>query len=120
MSHREPHRVNPHRPDLRHDRPVIYECVAEEKSVHPLQQGSRDAASAAEEAKATAKDARAIIGKLSGPTADFASNGLPQVTAAVIQLQSAAESLERLVNEIQSSPTGALGKPAAEELKVKP
>ena len=80
----------------------------------------KNVADAAEEAKATAKDARAIIGKLSGPTADFASNGLPQVTAAVIQLQSAAESLERLVNEIQSSPTGALGKPAAEELKVKP
>ena len=80
----------------------------------------KNVADAAEEAKATAKDARAIIGKLSGPTADFASNGLPQVTAAVIQLQSAAESLERLVSEIQSSPTGALGKPAAEELKVKP
>jgi phospholipid/cholesterol/gamma-HCH transport system substrate-binding protein len=36
----------------------------------------------------------------------------------VIQLQNAAESLEQLVNEVQSSPTGALGKPAAEEVKV--
>jgi phospholipid/cholesterol/gamma-HCH transport system substrate-binding protein len=37
-----------------------------------------------------------------------------------VQLQRAAEALERLVNEIQRSPTGALGKPAAEEVKVKP
>ena len=43
---------------------------------------------------------------------------MPQVTAAVIQLQNSAEALERLVNEIQSSPTGALAKPKAEEVKV--
>jgi phospholipid/cholesterol/gamma-HCH transport system substrate-binding protein len=75
-------------------------------------------ADAAEEARATAKDARAMIDRLQGPTTEFATNGLPQVTAAVIQLQSAAESLERLVNDIQSSPGGALGKPAAKEVKV--
>jgi phospholipid/cholesterol/gamma-HCH transport system substrate-binding protein len=61
-----------------------------------------------------------MIAKLQGPTADFANNGLPQITSAVVELQQAAESLERLVNEIQKSPTGALGKPAAEEMKVKP
>ena len=77
-------------------------------------------ADAAEEAKATAKDLRAMVDKLQGPTADFASNGLPQITAAVVELQSAAQSLQRLVNEIQRSPTGALGKAAAEEVKVKP
>ena len=75
-------------------------------------------ADAAEEARAAAKDARAIIARLQGPTTDFATNGLPQITSAVIQLQSAAESLERLVNEVQSSPTGALTKPTAEEVKV--
>ena len=75
---------------------------------------------AAEEAKGAAHDLRGMIDKLQGPTADFANNGLPQITAAIVQLQSAAESLERLVNEIQRSPTGALGKPAAEEVKVKP
>jgi phospholipid/cholesterol/gamma-HCH transport system substrate-binding protein len=80
----------------------------------------KNVADAAEEAKATAADARAMIAKLQGPTADFATNGLPQVTAAVIELQTAAQSLNRLVNEIQSSPTGALGKAKAEELKVKP
>ena len=75
-------------------------------------------ADAAEEARATAKDARAMISRLQGPTNDFAANGLPQVTTAVIQLQNAAESLERLVNEVQSSPTGALGKGSAAEVKV--
>ncbi|WP_293676442.1 MlaD family protein [uncultured Phenylobacterium sp.] len=78
----------------------------------------RDLAGAAAEAKAAAADGRAMIARLQGPTTEFATNGLPQVTAAVIQMQSAAESLERLVNEIQSSPTGALGKPPAEEVKV--
>jgi phospholipid/cholesterol/gamma-HCH transport system substrate-binding protein len=80
----------------------------------------KNVADAAEEAKATAKDARSMIAKLQGPTADFATNGLPQITAAVIELQTAAQSLNRLVNEIQSSPSSAIGKPAAQELKVKP
>lgn len=75
-------------------------------------------ADAAEEARAAAKDARAMISRLQAPTTDFATNGLPQITAAVVQLQTAAQSLEQLVNDVQSSPTGALGKPAAEEMKV--
>ena len=80
----------------------------------------KNVADAAEEAKAAAQEARTLLTKLDGPTTDFATNGLPQVTAAVIQLQSATEALERLVNEVQRSPTGALGKGAAEEIKVKP
>ena len=77
-------------------------------------------ADAAEEARATAKDARAMISRLQGPTSDFATNGLPQITQSVIELQTAAQSLQRLLNDIQSSPTGALGKQSGEELKVKP
>jgi len=80
----------------------------------------KNIADAADEARATAKDLRGMISKLQGPTADFANNGLPQITSAIIELQRAAESLQRLVNEIQRSPTGALGKGAAEEVKVKP
>lgn len=78
----------------------------------------KNLADATDEAKKAAQDARAMIARLQGPTTDFATNGLPQMTAAVTQLQSAAESLERLVNEVESSPTGALGKPAAKEVKV--
>lgn len=80
----------------------------------------REVADAATEAKAAARSAQQMIGKLEGPTSDFATNGLPQISGAVIQLQNAAESLERLVNDVQSSPTGALGKAPAEEVKVKP
>jgi phospholipid/cholesterol/gamma-HCH transport system substrate-binding protein len=80
----------------------------------------KNIADAAEEAKAAVHDLRGMIDKLQGPTADFANNGLPQITSAVVELQKAAESLQRLVNEIQRSPTGALGKGAAEEVKVKP
>jgi len=78
----------------------------------------KNLADAAEEGRAAAKDARAMIDRLQGPTADFATNGLPQVTTAVIQLQQTAESLERLINEVQANPTGALGKAKAEEVKV--
>jgi phospholipid/cholesterol/gamma-HCH transport system substrate-binding protein len=77
-------------------------------------------ADAAEEAKATAAAAHAMIGKLQGPTSDFATNGLPQITSAVVELQSAAESLQRLVDEVQTSPTGAIGKAPSQEVKVKP
>ena len=77
-------------------------------------------ADAAEEARATAKEVRGMVDKLQGPTSEFANNGLPQITAAVIQLRSAAQALERLVNEIETSPTGALSKAPSEEVKVKP
>ncbi len=77
-------------------------------------------ADAADEAKGAAHDLRGMIDKLQGPTADFANTGLPQITSAIVELQKAAESLQRLVNEIQRSPTGALGKGSAEEVKVKP
>lgn len=78
----------------------------------------KNLADAAAEARVAAKDVRSMINKLEGPASDFATNGLPQVTAAVTQLQTSAESLERLINEVQSSPTGALGKPGAKEVKV--
>jgi phospholipid/cholesterol/gamma-HCH transport system substrate-binding protein len=80
----------------------------------------KNIADAADEAKGAAHDLRGMVDKLQGPTADFANNGLPQITSAIVELQRAAESLQRLVNEIQRSPSGALGKPAAEEVKVKP
>ena len=80
----------------------------------------KNIADASGEAKDAAHDLKGMIDKLQGPTADFANNGLPQITSAVVELQRAAESLQRLVNEIQRSPTGALGKAPAEEVKVKP
>ncbi len=75
---------------------------------------------AAAEMKETAKDARSMIGKLEGPTSDFATNGLPQLTATISSLQETSRSLNSLVLEIQRSPTGALAKAPAKEVKVKP
>jgi phospholipid/cholesterol/gamma-HCH transport system substrate-binding protein len=77
-------------------------------------------AAASEDAKAASADLRALLDKLEGPGGDFAATGLPQITSAAIQLQQSAEALERLVNDIQASPQGALGKPVSQEIKVKP
>ena len=79
-----------------------------------------NAADAAEEVKAAAKDARSMISKLEGPTTEFATTGLPQLTQAIIEIQSAAESLERLTNEIQQNPRGLIGKAPSKEVEVQP
>lgn len=75
---------------------------------------------AATELKAATKDARAMIGRLDAPTADFANTGLPQLTRAIVTLQSAAESLDRLVGEVEQNPQGVVGKAPAKEVEVKP
>ena len=77
-------------------------------------------AGAAEQTDQTAKDLRALMARLDGPTTEFATNGLPQLTAAVASLQSAAESLDRLSRELQANPQGLVAKPPAIERKVKP
>ncbi len=77
-------------------------------------------ADAATELKGAAKDARSMISKLEGPTSDFASTGLPQLSAAIVTLQSAAESLDRLVGDVEQNPRGLVGKAPAKELEVKP
>lgn len=80
----------------------------------------KNLAEAAEEAKAAARDARSVMGKLEGPAGDFATNGLPQLTGAAISLRDTAESLDRLVREIESNPRGLVGKAPAQELEVQP
>ena len=80
----------------------------------------KNIADAAQEAKETAAQAHALMDKLQGPTTDFANNGLPQITAALIQMRTAAQALQRLVDEIEASPQGTLAKPPSEDLKVKP
>ncbi|MFX4963531.1 hypothetical protein ABTC07_19835, partial [Acinetobacter baumannii] len=68
---------------------------------------------AAGEIKATATDIRSTVAKLQGPTSDFASSGLPRITQAIVSLQQAAESLNRVVQEIEANPQGVIGKPPA-------
>jgi len=79
----------------------------------------KNLADAAEEGRAAARDARAMVARLNGPTTDFATNGLPQVTAAVIQLQTTAESLEKLLNDLQSSGVMGAVTRKSEEVEVK-
>lgn len=75
---------------------------------------------AAEEIKASATDVRGIVAKLQGPTTDFATSGLPRISEAIVSLQRAAESLDRVVQDIESNPQGVIGKPPAKERSLKP
>ena len=75
---------------------------------------------AAEDLKSTSKDIRGMVGKLDGPTTDFATTGLPQLSAAVVTLQQAAESLDRLVGEVEQNPRALVSKAPAKEVDVKP
>lgn len=77
-------------------------------------------ASAAEATEDAAKELRGVMGRLDGPASEFAANGLPQLTAAVGALQSAAESLDRLARELQVNPQGFVAKAPAHEKEVKP
>lgn len=80
----------------------------------------KDLGAAADEIKAAAKDVRGMVGRLEGPTSDFATTGLPQLSSAIVTLQSAAESLDRLVGEVEQNPRGLVGKAPAKEMEIKP
>jgi phospholipid/cholesterol/gamma-HCH transport system substrate-binding protein len=79
-----------------------------------------DIADAAAQIKDAAADARVLVKKLEGPTADFATTGLPQLTQAIASLQQAADSLNRLASEAEQSPRSLVAKPPAQEVQVKP
>jgi len=80
----------------------------------------REAADAAQSIKEAADQAKVMLAKLQGPTTDFANNGLPQLTAAVETLQRAAESLNRLSDELQQSPQSLIDKAPPKEVEVRP
>ena len=80
----------------------------------------KNAADAADQLKGVATDAKSMLGKLQGPTSDFATNGLPRISSAIVSLQTAAESLNRVINDIEQNPQGVLSKPPAKEMKVQP
>lgn len=80
----------------------------------------KEAAEAAGQIKAAAADTRSMIAKLQGPTTDFATTGLPQLTSAIVTLQQSAESLSRLVDEVEQNPGTLANKAPAKEVDVKP
>ena len=75
---------------------------------------------AAVQLRASAADAQATLSRLSGPAGEFAVNGLPQLSRTIITLQTAAESLDRLVGEVEQNPRQLLTKPPAKTLAVPP
>jgi phospholipid/cholesterol/gamma-HCH transport system substrate-binding protein len=77
-------------------------------------------ADAAAELKVTATEARTMVSNLQGPTQQFATTGLPQITASVVSMQAAVDSLGRLVDEIEKNPSGLISKPPAKTIEVKP
>ncbi len=77
-------------------------------------------ADAARSLKQTSVQAQQLLGKLEGPSGDFAQNGLPQLTATIGSLQTATESLNRVLNEAERSPGALISKPPAKEIEVKP
>jgi phospholipid/cholesterol/gamma-HCH transport system substrate-binding protein len=83
-------------------------------------QAIRDIAEASQAIKQAAQSTQSMVGKLEGPAGDFASTALPQLTAAIVTLQQAAESLDRLTNEIERDPRSVIGKGPAMEMELKP
>lgn len=77
-------------------------------------------ADAAEELKTAAAEGRTMINNLSGPTTEFATTALPQITATMIQLQTTTESLNRVIGEIERNPGQLIGKPPAKTIEVQP
>ena len=75
---------------------------------------------AAVQLRASAADAQATLSRLSGPAGEFAANGLPQLSRTIITLQTAAESLDRLVGEVEQNPRQLLTKPPAKTVSVPP
>jgi phospholipid/cholesterol/gamma-HCH transport system substrate-binding protein len=73
-----------------------------------------------DELKGTAADARTLVTSLQGPTASFAATGLPQLSRTIVSLQTAAESVDRLVNQVEQNPRLVLTKPPAKTIEVKP
>jgi phospholipid/cholesterol/gamma-HCH transport system substrate-binding protein len=77
-------------------------------------------ADAAEQVKTATSEARGMVARLDGPTTAFATTGLPQLTSAVTSLRQTAESLDRLVSEIEQNPRALVSKTPAKEVQVKP
>ena len=79
-----------------------------------------DLDAAAVELRTTSADAHGLLLRLQGPAQDFAADGLPQLSRTIVTLQTAAESLDRLVGEVEQNPRQLLTKAPARTVRVKP
>jgi phospholipid/cholesterol/gamma-HCH transport system substrate-binding protein len=74
----------------------------------------------ADQIQGAAGDLRSMMAKLKGPTSDFASNGLPQLTSTIAQLNKATRDLDRLLQEVEHDPRAFVAKPPTKQVQVKP
>lgn len=75
---------------------------------------------AASEIKDAAKQLRTMMQKLQGPTTDFATNGLPELSNTINSLQRTLDHFDQVLSEVQANPRGLVGKPPAKQIEVKP
>ena len=75
---------------------------------------------AAGEIQSAAKTLKDLLAHLQGPTENFATTGLPQLSSAITSLQRATDHLDRVLGEVESNPQGVIGKAPAKEVEVKP
>ena len=61
-----------------------------------------------------------LVDNLKGPTTRFATDGLPQLSDAIVSLQKATEHLDEIAGEVRNDPRGLLSKPPAKQVEVKP
>lgn len=73
-----------------------------------------------ESLRSTAEEARSVVSGLGQPTREFATTALPQLTTAIQSLQQAADSLNRLVSNVEENPRGLLTKAPSRQLEVRP
>ena len=74
----------------------------------------------ADEIQGAASDLRGMMAKLKGPTSDFATNGLPELTRTIESLHKSSADLDRLLNQVEQDPRGFISKPPAKQVQVKP
>ena len=96
------------------DAPKRYICTGSGVD-NRAQPAVRPAAAQAEEAMSTLNETTEGI---QGPVSDFATNGLPRFANAIQSLEEAADSLDRLVDDVRSSPRDFIGRPESIELEV--
>jgi phospholipid/cholesterol/gamma-HCH transport system substrate-binding protein len=70
--------------------------------------------------RATSQEIRTVVAGLQGPATQFATTGLPELSRTITTLQTTAEDLDRVVNQVERNPRALLTKPPAKELQVQP
>jgi phospholipid/cholesterol/gamma-HCH transport system substrate-binding protein len=69
--------------------------------------------------RAALDNAQRLIGRMDGPTQELATTTVPNLNAALVSVQNAADSLDRLTDDIRQDPKATLLRPAGKEVEIK-